>query len=198
MFWYSLLSQEPESDSDSDVVEIEDGSATPRRNARRQAQKQPQRSRSRSLTPPPTIPQQQVEKVRNFVRYVLFTNSFSDALSPTRNRVSSQALGEPSTSVVPAPAEYGGRADTPAAQSSSSRASPAAEEDEDSIQIDVTWKPHPHDKSSKEVEWQYKISRVSSILVDAQEQVLNPQYRRIASRICSKPLQTTPTSKWIT
>ena len=72
------------------------------------------------------------------------------------------------------------------------------EEDEDAIQIDVTWKPHPHDKFSKEVEWQYKISRVCSILVGAQKQVLNAQYRRIVSRIYSKPSRMTPTFKWIT
>lgn len=155
-----MLSKEPESDSDSDVVEIADDLATPNARSRRQAQ-QRQRSRSRSLTPPPMLPQQQVDKVRNFVRCV----SPMYSIASSSDLYTSQALGESSTSTVPPPAEYGVRDQTPQTGRTSVRATPAPDEDEDMIQIDVTWKPHPLDKFGKELEFQYRIGRVRAFSV---------------------------------
>ncbi|KAF5319987.1 hypothetical protein D9611_011004 [Ephemerocybe angulata] len=127
-----MLSAEPESDSDSDVVELDDEFATPNA-SKRDAKRKRQPSRSRSITPPPMIPQQQVENVKRFVQ---------QALGEAKSRREQTAPQEsPEHSRQPTPAQV---------------------DEDDAIQITVLWKPHPLDAAGEEIEWKYKINRSDS------------------------------------
>ncbi|KAF8195401.1 hypothetical protein BJ912DRAFT_956829 [Pholiota molesta] len=146
-----LLSQDLSSNSDSDI-EVLGGSSTPKGKRKRQ-----QRSRSRSITPPPALPDYQVQAAKNVVR---------QALGAATARAPSPTLFDPdeSTDTVIFQPELDAIAQE-IAETSHRESSQAPADDvqdhgvEDHVVLTVIWHPHPLATNAQKSEWQYRIDR---------------------------------------
>ncbi|EAU86034.1 hypothetical protein CC1G_11706 [Coprinopsis cinerea okayama7 len=153
------------SDSDLEIL----GDQTPTAASRRES-KRAKRSRSRSVTPPPQLPLQQIENVRNVVmkaisekdrksNYVTFDDDYGldegdespVELDPELQRIAQQVQREISSTPAPgASSDFPGRA---------ASVRPEDREDEE-VLIRVKWHNHPlSEQADDNIIWEYKQNR---------------------------------------
>ncbi|KAF9483418.1 hypothetical protein BDN70DRAFT_891816 [Pholiota conissans] len=144
-----LLSHDLSSDSESDDgIEIVGTSSTPSGKRKRK-----QRSRSRSITPPPALPEYQVQAAKNVVRQTL-NAAIPRAASPTYfdpDESTDTIVFQPELDALAHEIEIN-------AQRESSQA-PEVTDAQDHVVLTVHWHPHPLDLNSQKAEWQYRIDR---------------------------------------
>ncbi|KAF8964320.1 hypothetical protein BDZ97DRAFT_1904414 [Flammula alnicola] len=131
---------------DSDGIEIIGESSTAQGKRKRK-----QRSRSRSITPPPALPEHQIQNAKNVVRQTL--RGAVRAPSPTLidpDESGDTIVFQPELDAIAQEiAEHSHRASSQA----------PADGADDHIVLMVKWQPHPLDQTGKAAEWQYRIDR---------------------------------------
>ncbi|KAF9525541.1 hypothetical protein CPB83DRAFT_771916 [Crepidotus variabilis] len=140
------------SDSSDDDIQIIGDSSTPRGNHKGK-RKRP-RSRSRSITPPPALPEHQLQNAKNVVRQAL--RGAVRPLSPTLD------LDESSDNIELGP-EFTMLAERIRKEGRNRGSSQAPEGVEgDEVLITVKWVPHPLNPNGESEEWQYKVNRTDN------------------------------------
>ncbi|CAA7262910.1 unnamed protein product [Cyclocybe aegerita] len=147
-----MLSQDL-SESSDDEVEITGESSTP--NGKRFG-KRKRRSRSRSITPPPALPQHQIQSAKDLVRKTL-----QAAARPSSPTVIDLDPDESTDTIILQP-ELNALAQEIAEQArrGSSQAPEVTSGDE--VVITVRWQPHPLDTNGKKEEWKYQMERTDN------------------------------------
>ncbi|KAJ3513491.1 hypothetical protein NLJ89_g2912 [Agrocybe chaxingu] len=147
-----MLSQDL-SESSDDEVEITGESSTP--NGKRFG-KRKRRSRSRSITPPPALPQHQIQSAKDLVRRTL-----QAAARPPSPTVIDLDPDESTDTFILQP-ELNALAQEIAEQAR--RASSQAPEvtSGDEVVITVKWQPHPLDTNGRKEEWKYQMERTDN------------------------------------
>ncbi|KAF8158052.1 hypothetical protein B0H34DRAFT_707321 [Crassisporium funariophilum] len=147
-----------DSDSDLEIIDNNDGSSPPTGKRKRKLK---QRSRSRSITPPPALPQHQIQNAKNVVRQTLA--SAPRAPSPTLfdpdDSTDTIILQPELTAIAQEIASHSQYTYTPSHLSASKTTHEEEDGSEDHVVLDVKWQRHPLDLDGMEDEWQYKINR---------------------------------------
>ncbi|KAJ7767530.1 hypothetical protein DFH07DRAFT_808813 [Mycena maculata] len=146
------LMSETLSDSDSDVLEITEASGGTPINKRKGKKR---RSRSRSITPPPALPQHQLQAARDLVRKAL--KDPPRAPSPTHFDEADE-----STDTIIFDPELQKIARSVAAQEHRAYSEPAESDPNDTLEITIKWQPHPLNESGKTYQTVFKLNRTDS------------------------------------